>query len=69
MSSNETGIWNPRPKLLDFYMPGSATCLLCQIKRHGEVKRKEIYCNTSGGKRKGKHTTHLQPFSGYRHEL
>jgi hypothetical protein len=67
--------WNwsfePKTQTLGFLMPGSATFLICQIKRHSEGREKRFITQlgTCRGKRQSMHSVHLQPSSEYRHEL
>jgi hypothetical protein len=39
----ETGVLEPRPKLLEFYMPGVATHPMCPIKRHSEGREDSLH--------------------------
>jgi hypothetical protein len=43
----------------------------CQIKRHGKDRERRFiaWLGTCHGKRQSKHSAHLQPSLGYRHDL
>jgi hypothetical protein len=57
----ETGILEPRPKLLGFHMPGPSACSYTQIKKHGVGRGKRFITGlrTCSVKRQSKHSAHL----------
>jgi hypothetical protein len=61
----ETGVLDPRPKLLDSVCLVQPPIPKGQIKRHGEgiERRFIIWLGTCLGKRQGKHSAHFQPSS------
>jgi hypothetical protein len=71
LSRAETRVLDPRPKWLRFHLLGLATGHKHQIKKHGEGREKKFITQLGDmpQKRQSKHSAHLQPSSGYRHEL
>jgi hypothetical protein len=67
--ASETGVSDPRPKLLGFTCQVWPPTPKGQIKRHGEGRERRFITQlgTHCGKRQSKHSAHLQPSSGYTH--
>jgi hypothetical protein len=63
--------WTQGPKSWDSICQVWPCIPKCQIKRHGEGRKRRLmtWRGTCCGKRQSKHSAHPQPSSGYRHEL
>jgi hypothetical protein len=67
----ETGVLDPKLGLLGFHMLGPPICPYVPDKEAWRRQRKEVYYMAWDllWEEAEKHSAHLQPSSGYRHEL